>query len=168
MVATLKSLSHNSNIWIISALIYIDYLFSFQVDIFQVLVMMNDFYWNLDILGIILWKSRYYLKPYIITGFLWHWPLREEECHLITARWEWKSGSSLGIHWYPVGQGLLITAGGSWGSSVELCWYHPYWGTIAEGSKPWGNCESPDSSVGLLWHHLSRKREVYLISAKLE
>ena len=53
MMATVKSLPDNSNIWVISVLVYVDCFSLIQVDIFLVLGVVSDFESKLDVLVVI-------------------------------------------------------------------------------------------------------------------
>lgn len=53
MMATVKSLPDNSNIRVISVVVYVDCFFLIQVDIFLVLGVVSDFESKLDILLVI-------------------------------------------------------------------------------------------------------------------
>lgn len=60
MVAALKSLSDNFNIYAILMLALVDCLV-IHIEIFLVLGVTSDFDYILDILGIMLWDSGFYL-----------------------------------------------------------------------------------------------------------
>lgn len=143
IMATLKSLSGNSQIFVFSVLSS-TFFFSFSLRSFF-LVWRVIFLLQPGYVCIILWDSISYFKLFGLAGFfffLWHTWSGKEDTALLLQSGGSSPGSLLSLHWHVRGAPHYYWVG--WESSGSLDWY---WDVV--GLLPLGCGKSLDSPLDL-------------------